>query len=113
MILLLLTSLAWSDATIDAYRDICRERIINIADHIQNKKAMVHTPFIQGEPKNHFMFKTVDDDASILFCGVIFDAFVDLSKDSFTTTHRKDATVLDRRSRDLCEYTQAYSRRFI
>jgi hypothetical protein len=34
------------------------------------------------------MFKTVDDDASILFCGVIFDAFVDLSKEGVTTSFR-------------------------
>ena len=88
MMLLLFTSLAWGDATIDAYRDLCRDRIVNIADHIHNKKAMVHGQYIHGEPKNHFMFKTLDDDAHILFCGVIFDAFVDLSKEGVTTSFR-------------------------
>ena len=88
MMLLLLTSLAWGDATIDTYRDLCRERIINIADHIHNKKAMVHMPYIGEGRLNHFMFKTLDDDSQILFCGIILDAFVDLSKEGVTTSFR-------------------------
>jgi len=88
MMLLLLTSLAWGDATIEAYRDICRERIVNIGDHIQNKKAMVHMPYIGEGNLNHFMLKTLDDDAQILFCGIMFDAFADLSHENVPTSFR-------------------------
>ena len=93
MMLLLLTGLAWGDATIEAYRDICRERIVNIEDHIQNKKAMLHPEWIGEGGRNHFLFKALDDDAHIVFCGVVLDAFVDLGHKNVPTSFRTKTPV--------------------
>lgn len=76
--ILFLIALANAEDIVDVYRDTCRERILNLERHMREKRVIVTREYReQSRPSNFVNFKTLDHHGGVLWCGILFDGYVD------------------------------------